>query len=95
MAALRAEHPHFGDFTLNPKPPRLRWPIVEAVLAAYVTISLLQSASVVFLFVLAPLALIALELAYAIADKLQGVEPRSRQRTGSSSAASLTELEGS
>ena len=51
---------------------RLRMPIVTAVLAAYVTIAALQPQQIMYFVVLAPLALIALEIAFEIADKLEG-----------------------
>ncbi|OGA21707.1 MAG: hypothetical protein A3H34_02265 [Betaproteobacteria bacterium RIFCSPLOWO2_02_FULL_67_19] len=51
---------------------RLRTPIVSAVLAAYVTVAALQPQQMVYFVVLAPLALIALEIAFEIADKLEG-----------------------
>ena len=51
---------------------RLRMPIVTAVLAAYVTIAALQPQQILYFVVLAPLALIALEIAFEVADKLEG-----------------------
>jgi len=51
---------------------RLRMPIIGAVLAAYVTIAALQPLQIMYFIVLAPLALIALEIAFEVADKLDG-----------------------
>lgn len=51
---------------------RLRMPIVSAIVAAYVTIAALQPQQIVYFIVLAPLALIALEIAFEIVDKLEG-----------------------
>lgn len=51
---------------------RLRMPIVSAVVAAYVTIAALQPQQILYFVVLAPVALIALQIAFEIADKLEG-----------------------
>lgn len=51
---------------------RMRMPIVSAVVVAYVIIAALQPQQVVYFVVFAPLALIALEIAFEIADKLEG-----------------------
>ena len=51
---------------------RLRMPVVTAVLVAYVTIAALQPQQIMYFVVLAPLALIALEIIFEVADKLEG-----------------------
>jgi hypothetical protein len=51
---------------------RLRAPIVSVVLAAYVTVAALQPQQILYFVVLAPVALIALQIAFEIADKLDG-----------------------
>lgn len=74
MESLRIQ-PQEIDFQQNaivPERRRLRAPIVSAVLAAYVTIAALQPQQMVYFVVLAPVALIALEIAFEIADKLEG-----------------------
>ncbi len=51
---------------------RLRMPVVTAVFVAYVTIAALQPQQIMYFVVLAPLALIALEIIFEVADKLEG-----------------------
>jgi hypothetical protein len=51
---------------------RLRAPVVTAVFTSYVTIAALQPQQIVYFVVLAPLALIALEIALEVVDKLEG-----------------------
>ena len=74
VQTLRA-HPAEFDVQVTPlarERRRLRAPIVSAVFAAYITIAALQPQQILYFVVLAPLALIALELAFEIADKLEG-----------------------
>lgn len=74
MATLRA-HPEdrpFEAVAFASQESRRRKPIVSAVLAAYVAIAVLQPEQIVYLFVLLPFVLIALELAFEVADKLDG-----------------------
>ena len=74
METLRT-HPEGFDsrgVTIAHERRRLRAPIVTAVLAAYVTIAVLQPQQILYFVVLAPLALIALEIAFLVADKLEG-----------------------
>ena len=74
MGTTRA-HPEFLDSVesvIERDRRRLRMPIVTAVLATYVTVAALQPQQIAYFFVLAPLALIVLELAFEIADKLDG-----------------------
>lgn len=74
METLRA-HPEGFDSretAIAHERRRLRAPIVTAVLAAYVTIAVLQPQQILYFVVLAPLALIALEIAFLVADKLEG-----------------------
>lgn len=74
MGTLRTdpEFPDAAEGVVARDRRRLRMPIVTAVLAAYVTIAVLQPQQIAYFVVLAPLALIALELAFEIADKLEG-----------------------
>lgn len=83
MATLRTdpEDTCFNEAALISKPPSLHWPIVTAIFAAYVVFALLQSNPAVFLFVFAPIVLIATDLAYETADKIESSEPRRRHRT--------------
>ncbi|TAN54605.1 MAG: hypothetical protein EPN19_05275 [Betaproteobacteria bacterium] len=74
MVMLRV-HPHELDVdetAFAQERRRLRLPIVSALLALYVTIAALQPQQIVYFVVLAPVALIALELVFEIVDKLEG-----------------------
>ena len=74
MEMLRTHSEDFasGEAVIAQDRRRLRMPIVTAVLAAYVTIAVLQPQQIMYFVVLAPLALIALEIAFEVADKLEG-----------------------
>ncbi len=74
MGSLRI-HPQeldSQDDAFTPERRRLRMPIVSAVVGAYLSIAALQPQQMVYFVVLAPLALITLEIAFEIADKLEG-----------------------
>ena len=74
MATLRA-HPEDRELEAVPLASgqsRRSWPIVAAVFSAYVTIAAMQPEQVSYFVVLAPLGLIALEVAFEVADKLDG-----------------------
>jgi len=74
MATLRI-HPEYQPLETVPfasEKSRRRKPIVSAVVAAYLTIAIVQPEQIAYLFVLLPFVLIALELAFEVADKLDG-----------------------
>jgi len=74
MGSLRIQPQEieFQQIAIAQERRRMRMPIVSAVVAAYVTIAALQPQQILYFIVLAPVALIALQIAFEIADKLEG-----------------------
>lgn len=74
MATIRAHPDHEGleSVRLASEQSRRRRPIVSAVLAAYLTIAVMQPEQVLYLVVLLPFVLLALELAFEVTEKLNG-----------------------
>jgi hypothetical protein len=74
MGSLRVQPQEieFQQIAIAQERRRLRMPIVSSVVAAYVTIAALQPQQILYFIVLAPVALIALQIAFEIADKLEG-----------------------
>ncbi len=74
MGSLRIQPQEieFQQIAIAQERRRLRMPIVSAVVAAYVAVAALQPQQILYFIVLAPVALIALQIAFEIADKLDG-----------------------
>lgn len=66
------EGPALYDVRLASERSRRRKPVVSAVLAAYLTIAIVQPEQIAYLVVLFPFVLIALGLAFEVTEKLDG-----------------------